>query len=723
MPRWLLGIPGNEPQPLLEHLLDGSTREVEGVTRGAKTVAGSKVFSPAPGATTIPDASEIAAGKSILQAGLVWGSATAAVPTETGPGVLTQAQVLALSNLELVASAAAVSSNGQSTGAVLVVPSVVNTQHYMYLSMTPYAGHKLRCSFRWKPNHALGAMTCLQTINAGGPMQLYYLTGTSPRVVCPGGGGSPVIPTAGVHQIRHWIRSDGWLESELIWPAVAGNLVWYISNAGAISYAGDGVSGTWFDRIEISEVQPLVLQNLATGSAATITAVAGTAPFLEKSLLAEDGWIANGLPTVRFLGVEDRYFSLSAECYTAAGGTVRLTWVAQPWQVQDADGKVWYFAGADASVLSVEQTTTAQFRVTRITGAGVPTSATFATVVGNTPVVYSVALDGSNALLLRQGVLVETVPFPIVGAVTFTSGRFGGAVKCAVQDFHFSDTVGTLAEIRSMHVALAVRCGISIERKKIILMLGQSNETPNMLGDYLPTFGSPGRNLRAIHYEGVLSAWPNEYAGWGPSRTYHHTDRIDSTNQYLDSFALDVGAQGSVGPEVGFHQGFGDCATARFAIVGQPLWSYLDGQANCAAMRAAFDDAVATIGMPYEVVGLLIEAGESDAADILHATQYGETILTLLAELSTRYANDNPLWCCVNLLHQATAALTAYPYGGTVRSKVHELADTDLRIAIVNGDDLPLKTDVTHLGGDLQAYDSQYQIGLRYAAAALRLGA
>lgn len=673
-----------------------------------------------PRLAPIPTASDVAAGLSALKSGVLWCSSLGATRTISGDEVITGAELLALGWNECT-DVAGPAADGGSSG-VVVVPSVTPTPAFPYHATTItmagiVAGMRVRLVGCWKPNHSVAGQSNSLTVYLGSGVDWRVCFRNDGSINSPAG-----VPLAGA-AVRHWKRADGWMQFSIEWAAVD-NIVWLlctIDNA-QLTFTGDGTSGLQLSNFSFCQVTAQTVENLSDAGTCTITQIAANAPWVESSRLPEDGWWPDGSDVFRYSNLVSKTLAFSAAGYQAINGSsqsLTLTWLSAPYQTPTANATIWSFLGAVAA-LKIELTTADKLKLTRTTDAGTTTTVTFALVFGHVPAAYSVVLNGTKALLFRQGELLETQAFSLAGATTFTSGAFGGATPMRVAEFALAAYALPAATVLQVHTVLATKRGWRLDPIPLFLLIGQSNMGTNGTGILLSKWGSTAANRPSFHFESYNpSLWASFYSGWGPSRLNHHQDWADSPTVQMFNNSTDVGSQGLYASEIGFAESLGYVSTARFAASGQGIDGFLTGGAVRAAMFAAFDAAIATLGLPFYLAGIVMVHGETDAAALATATTYAPKVRTLVADLVARYDAKATPKLVMYQLHK-NSDRTTEPFVELMRAEQAAMAATSADTAIANVDDQLLnQTDNVHLTEGT----TQYELGLRLADAAALIGA
>jgi hypothetical protein len=648
---------------------------------------------------------------------VLWGSSLGATRTVLGHEY-TQAEILAATPSECTL-AAATGMDGQNT-AVLLLPSTNSTNYHRFqLPTGATVGSRTRVNVFWKPNAIVSGQAQNLTMWANVSGTLTQVTFLSQDA----NGNRPMqASNATGYALRTWKRADGWLQSMIEFIVGVDAFEFHANTTAGTAYVGNGTTGIILDKVSYCAINATAVENYSDTGTATITQTAANAPFLETDLFPEDGWWPDGSQCFRFNGLTAKTLAFSSPAYTSISGTavpVTLDLAFAPYQTEQANATLYSFTGSTA-VLKWEHTTADKFKITRTTDAAVTTAITFDTIVGHVPAIYSVVLDGTSALLYRQGLLVETKALSLAGVTTFTAGAFGGAASVRVAEFCAHSSALTATQVLQVHAALGVRRRVKLDSVPIWLFLGQSNEGANADATKLSDFGAPGKSTEALHCETqTISGWTSQNTGWGPSRLVHHQDWCDSPVPYLGTNSLDVGSQYAYGAAEGFAEIMGRVATIRFFLGGQALYTFIGGGANNAALLAALDAALATLGLPWYLAGVVIVGGETDAQTVARSSEYAANAQTLTSELATRYGGS-PVTVLYRL-HRKLLAGGGYDFAPEVRAQCDNLAASSATVAVANVDDKPMRSDEIHLGGDVICDTAQTQryLGQRLAAAAL----
>lgn len=713
-----------QPSGALVTLSDGSTVVASGITRANKVVSGSGVQSLVPGATTVPAAADVAAGKALLRGSVFWGSSLAVTKASSGT-VYTPAALDALTGIELGTSLA-VGMDGRANTAILLLPTAVSAQHSLELTVTGVVAGQYTTIHGWiKPNAIVAGQSgglMFYVTDANGFTRIFFEAASGARL---SPGNSPGANT----QLQSYRRNDGWVEFEFSY--IAANTAVSMRpqpDSGTTTWTGDGTTGLLIEGLSITSVTATAVTNLSTIGTGTCAQVIANAPWIESGTLPENGWWPDGSDAFKFWGLSSKTLAFSAAVYEAISGAAQpltLTWAWAPYMTPAADGRLWYFAGATA-VLSVELTTANKLKLTRTTDAGATATLTFDTIVGHVPAIYSVVLDGTNALLYRQGALVESDAFSLAGAVTFTSGSIGGQIPARVADFAIDSTVLTATQIRQQHTVIGIARKVRLDPMPVWFRVSQSNGYKNAFGagvtsagPGLTVFGSTARNTEALEYLTAMTGdWADKDVGWGPSRYQHHIIRADYATPYkFDNGASRMGEQAYYGSEFGFQETIGRSALVFFGLGGTPITDFMPPSgAQYANMLAQFDAAIASIGLPYYLAGIIYAFGENDGGTIALADAFGDNMRSLANTLGARYGTAVPLI----LTHEQHIGAVSVIYRELVRARTRELAEGDETVGVINVDDQLLNwADLSHF-----TYGTtQYELGLRLGAKARELGA
>ena len=668
---------------------------------GSGTAVFAKLASPPPVIfAPSADPSAAAAGLAVLNTAVAWCSSLNVTATTVGKAYST-ADHSGFTHPHVTISSGVAAADGSN--AALYVPDNVNGTHPVIVTpMNVAVGKRAKMTGRFKKNATVSGQAdgIDVSVNNNATRIIFDDFGN-----CRTPGGSLVGITN-----RHWLRADGWHMFSIEWTVTeVTTYLWFYSSSAGYTYTGDTTTGITISNLVVTEITATALNNQATGGTSVISSASTIAPWVETSLCPDDGWWPDGSACLRYWATSDRYSSFDSTGYTAVSGTaqaVTMSFLWAPYQKAVANAKIFSFAGS-AAVLKLEHTTTDGLKITRTTDASVTTTITFATVIGHVPQACSVVLDGTNALLYIQGVLVESQAMSLAGTTTFTSGRIGGALSARVAEYALHASALTAAQITQAHSTLAVNRGWRIEPIPVWFYMGQSNAMDQDDGRLLPTFGAPGRALPVLHYESAISSATNGttrgtgWLGWGPSRCNHYTDWADSPTVFNVYAGLDIGSQGNAGGTLGLEQFMGYSAIVRFAAPSQAVASYLPSGTDNALMLSELDAAVANLGIPYVVKGFVFVWGESDAILFSTASIYASQLKAFIAYLAARYSVTSPL-VVMNKVHVNTTLVNMlgyiFPFKDLVRSQQQYLGDSGDVTALVSVDDLAISpTDGVHM--------------------------
>jgi hypothetical protein len=688
------------------------------LTRAAKTAVGSGVVSLTPGATSVPLAADVAAGLALLKSSVLWGSSVASTKTVVGKA-FTQAELIASAkgNLGVVADPAV----GADPTSVVLIPDTTGgppANHYVNVVATGMTtGKRFRVTGFWAPNDGVQSDSLVMWTN-----------GSSAQVAMLGTGalsaGSVGLASAN-GMPRHWKRADGIHQfCEEVTADANGTMLYFLpAVAGTISFVGNGTSGIRLWGLRVEEILATAVENLSDTGTCTMSS---TTMALQDSICPEDGW-SDGTDCFKFWGISSRTIAISATGYGAISGTAQpftLVHVAEPYQTPTSTGNIWAFAGASSVALTLELTTADRLRVTRVNAAGTTVIAYFTTIVGHVPCIYEVVCDGTNALLYRQGVLVETLAFSLAGTTTFTSGVYGGQLPLKVAEFALFSSVLTAAQCLQVATCMGVARSVSLAPVPVLIGCSQSNGLLNGFGAPLantgagyPEFEPLGSRKGAIMC--LLQSDAEHNQGWGRSRFLHWTDWADAATPKRYDNSVYCGGSMYYNWQLGFHEVFAaPVATITHGIGGTPIADFMSGGARNAAFLADIDAALASLGLPYYVAGVVFVFGEDDGNSIALADIFGRQMRALADELGTRYVSNYVAGSLPLVFPMLSPKNRSYAFSQLVIARERGLVASDVKAAASETSDLELSpVDGIHYYGI-----SQHTAGKRLAEAINSLG-
>lgn len=634
-------------------------------------------------------------GASILTGALVWGSSLSATLTTVG-GAISDATIAAITPTGLTIATGGTGPLPAQT-AVIVTEDTSTGPHHFGLTPAGVAtgGKRTRLKLFWKPFGATAGRAFLHWVN-GITAQAEHRYDTDLNA----GAGD----CTSFYHWDTWKRADGWYQT-VIEFANNTNQLYFKPNGG--HYAGSTANGFYLAGLDVRQEYVSALTNLATGSSATITSSAG--PDLDSGDTPWGGWI-DRTPALLWRERDGATLSVST-IHSNLSGTdtpMSFSFLWEPYAEVETDSVLFEAAGTTAR-LRLELTTESYLKLTRITDAGVTTTVTFSRYVGLTAQACTVVVTGSRARMYLQDRLVDDKAFASGTASTFTSTTIGsGTLRARVAEFAFFGSALASWQAVAVNQSLSARRGWSIAPMPLYFHIGQSNCLPNGVVSQLPSFNLPADG-RSIHYE-------TGYAydvGWGRVRGCGSATVRKWRMNHAGHKLYEVMRGGNFGSELMFSAALGRVATVRFAVGGTAIAQFLPGGTQHAAMLAGFDDAVAKIGIPYQIKGFLIDWGEDDSYNTTLANAFPGNVDALTGFLASRYgANEYRIF--VTKLHGSLTTVS-FPARDALRAAEEaQAAATPTRWFLTSIDDQALGADAVHRLSPL----TQQAAGQRFGVAA-----